>query len=106
MKKIKKGDAVVIIAGKDKGKQGKVLSVQQDYVIVEGANQVKKHVRPNPQKGEQGGITEKAMPLHCSNVMLYDPNKQKGSRVGIRKLKDGELARYFKTSNELVDIKR
>jgi large subunit ribosomal protein L24 len=106
MKKIKKGDEVVIIAGKDRGKQGKVLSVHQDHVTVEGANQVKKCVRPNPQKGEQGGIIEKTMPLHCSNVMLYDPNKQKGSRVGIRKLQDGELVRYFKTSNELVDTKR
>ena len=106
MKRLKRDDEVVVIAGKDKTKRGKVLSVKGEYVIVAGINIAKKHVRSNPQKGEQGGIIDKAMPIHCSNVMVYDPNKKKGSRVGIKVLKDGERSRYFKQSGELVDQKR
>lgn len=107
MNKIKKGDDVVVIAGKDKGKRGTVLTILDDgaKLIVEGINMVKKAVKPNPQANEQGGIVDKAMPIDRSNVMLYDANKKKGSRVGIRILKDGQRTRYYKASNELVDAK-
>lgn len=107
MKKIKKGDEVVVITGKDKGKKGLVLSVLEGGAkfLVEGINMVKKHVKPNPNINEQGGIVEKPMPIDASNVLVYDPNKQKGSRIGIRILKDGQKARYFKASGQLVDVK-
>lgn len=105
MNKIKKGDEVVVIAGKDKGKKGTVLTVASDKLIVEGVNEAKKHVKANPNTGERGGIVPKAMPIHKSNVMLYDANKNKGSRVGIRILKDGQRVRYYKASDELVDVK-
>src|SRR5580658_6788448 len=105
MNKIKKGDEVVIIAGKDKGKRGTVTSVLEKgtMLLIDGINIVKKHVRANPNSGERGGIVDKAMPIHRSNVMVYDPTKQKGSRVGIRVLKDGQRVRYFKASDQLVD---
>jgi large subunit ribosomal protein L24 len=105
MKKIKKGDEVVVITGKDKGKRGTVLSMVQDgkRVLVEGINVARKHVKANPDAGVQGGVVDKVMPIHCSNVMLYDPHKQKGSRVGMRTLKDGQRVRVYKASNELVD---
>lgn len=105
MNKIKKGDEVIIIAGKDKGKRGTVRTVIKDKVIVEGINLVKKHTRANPNAGIQGGIVSKEMPIHRSNVMLYDPSKKKRSRVGIRTLKDGQRMRYFKASNEAVEVK-
>jgi large subunit ribosomal protein L24 len=107
MNKIKKGDEVVVIAGKDKGKRGAILTVLDDGAkfIIEGINEAKKSVKANPNTGERGGIVAKAMPIDRSNVMLYDANKKKGSRVGIRILKDGQRARYFKSSNELVDVK-
>ena len=107
MKKLKKGDDVVVIAGKDKGKRGSVLTVVNggEKLIVEGINEVKKSVKANPNTGERGGIVPKSMPINRSNVMLYDANKKKGSRVGIRVLEDGQRARYFKASNELVDVK-
>lgn len=107
MNKIKKGDEVVIIAGKDKGKKGTVLAVLEkgQKLLIEGINLVKKHVKPNPNQNERGGITDKAMPIHRSNVMVYDPTKEKGSRVGIRILKDGQRVRYFKASDQLVDVK-
>jgi large subunit ribosomal protein L24 len=107
MKKIKKGDEVIVIAGKDKGKRGTVLSVKEKglKLLVEGINLVKKHVKANPNSGEQGGIVAKAMPIHRSNVMVYDPTKQKGSRVGIRTLKDGQRVRYFKASDQLIEAK-
>lgn len=107
MNKIKKGDEVVVIAGKDKGKRGTVTSVLEKgtKLIVDGINQAKKHVRANPNSGERGGIVDKAMPIHRSNVMVYDPTKQKGSKVGIRVLKDGQRVRYFKASDQLVDVK-
>ncbi|EKE23824.1 MAG: 50S ribosomal protein L24 [uncultured bacterium] len=104
MKKIKKGDEVIVIAGKDKGKRGMVLTVLDDYLLVENINMVKKHVRANPQQGERGGIIDKNKPVHCSNVMLYDPNKKKGSRVGIRLSDANERVRYFKASTELVEV--
>lgn len=107
MKKIRKGDDVVVIAGKDKGKRGTVTTVLGDGVklIIEGINEAKKSVKANPNTGERGGIVPKAMPIDRSNVMLYDANKKKGSRVGIRILKDGQRVRYYKASNELVDTK-
>lgn len=107
MNKIKKNDEVIVIAGKDKGKRGAVLSVLKngEWLVIEGINIAKKHVKANPNAGERGGIVQKAMPIHRSNVMVYDPTKQKGSRVGIRVLKDGQRVRYFKASDQLVDVK-
>lgn len=107
MNKIRKGDEVLVIAGKDKGKRGVVLSLVAggEKVIVEGINLAKKHVKANPNAGEKGGIVSKAMPLHRSNVMLYDTSKNKRSRVGIRQLKDGQRVRYFKASDQVVDVK-
>lgn len=107
MNKIKKGDEVIVISGKDKGKKGTVTSIVDhgEKFIVEGINLATKHVKANPQANEAGGIVKKAMPIHRSNVMVYDAAKKKGSRVGIRVLKDGERVRYFKSSDELVDVK-
>src|SRR5690348_9485409 len=107
MNKIKKGDDVIVIAGKDKGKRGTVLSVVDNgqKLLVEGINLAKKHVKANPNAGERGGIMSKAMPIHRSNVMVYDQTAQKGSRVGIRVLKDGQRARFLKASDQLVDVK-
>lgn len=107
MNKIKKGDDVIVIAGKDKGKRGTVTTVLDDgaKLLIEGINEAKKSVKANPNTNERGGIVAKAMPIDRSNVMLYDANKKKGSRVGIRILKDGQRARYYKASNELVDAK-
>ena len=104
MKKIRKGDEVVVIAGKDKGRRGMVARrVDSDHVVVEGVNRVKKHVRPNPMKGEVGGIVEKEMPIDISNVALFNPATQKGDRVGIKELEDGRKVRFFKSNGELVD---
>lgn len=105
MRKIKKGDEIVVIAGKDKGRRGNVIRVleDEDRVLVENINMAKKHVRPNPNTGVQGGIVEKEMPLHLSNVMLWNPKAKKGDRVGIREEK-GKKVRFFKSTNEVVDI--
>ena len=104
MRKIKKGDDVVIIAGKDKGKRGTVLSVLADErVVVENCNIAKKHVKANPNVGETGGIKEQEMPLHISNVALFNPATEKADRVGIKILNDGQKVRYFKSNNEVVD---
>ena len=104
MRKIKKGDEVVIITGKDKGRRGNVLRVLVlDRLVVEGINVVKKHQKPNPQKGVTGGIIEKEMPLQRSNVMLWNPSTKKGDRVGIRVLQDGKRVRFFKSNGEAVD---
>ena len=107
MNKIKKGDTVIVIAGKDKGKQGTVQTIVDggERLVIEGINLAKKHVKANPNAGVQGGITTKAMPIHRSNVMAYDAAKNKGSRVGIRILKDGQRVRYYKASDQLVDVK-
>ncbi|MBX3708954.1 MAG: 50S ribosomal protein L24 [Gammaproteobacteria bacterium] len=107
MKKIKKGDEVIVVTGKDKGKRGSVLSIVDggERLLVDGINVAKKHVKGNPNTGERGGIITKNMPIHRSNVMVYDPVSQKGSRVGIRILKDGQRARYLKASDQLVDVK-
>ena len=107
MKKIRKGDEVIVIAGKDKGKRGTVLSLvgKGEKVMVEGVNLAKKCVKPNPNIGERGGIVTKTMPIHRSNVMLYDPEGKKRSRVGVRVLKGGERVRYLKVSDQIVEAK-
>ncbi len=106
MRKIRKGDDVVVMVGKDNGKRGKVLKVLPDVdkVIVENVNIVKKHTKPNPQAGVAGGIVEKEMPIHVSNVMLYNPQTKKGDRVGFRVLEDGRKVRVFKSNDEVVDV--
>ena len=105
MQKIKKGDDVIIIAGKDKNKRGTVLHVYgDDRISVEGCNMVKKHVKPNPNRGESGGIVEKEMPLHASNVALFNPATGKADRIGIKTLEDGRKVRYYKSNNEVVDV--
>jgi len=105
MRKIRKGDQVVSLAGKDKGKQGTVLSVQDgDKVVVENVNIVKKHTKANPMKGEPGGILDKEMPMHISNVAIFNPVTGKADRVGIKTLEDGRKVRYFKSNGEVVDI--
>ncbi|QKS28524.1 MAG: 50S ribosomal protein L24 [Accumulibacter sp.] len=103
MEKIRKGDDVVVLAGKDKGKRGTVLARSDaEHVVVEGVNRVKKHVKPNPVKGVVGGIIEKEMPLHVSNVALYNPATRKADRVGFRKLEDGTKVRFFKSNGEVL----
>ena len=104
MQRIKKGDEVVVLAGRDKGKRGTVLRIDAGHVLVEGINKVKKHQRPNPMKGITGGIIDKEMPLHVSNVALYNPLTKKADRVGIRMNADGRRARYFKSNGEVVDL--
>ena len=104
MNKIRKGDEVVVLTGRDRGRRGAVRQrVGDELVVVEGVNRVKKHVRPNPLKGVVGGIVEKEMPIHVSNVALFNPASQKGDRVGIRVLEDGRKVRFFKSNGELVD---
>jgi large subunit ribosomal protein L24 len=106
MKKIRKGDTVVVIAGRDKGRRGAVIEVfADDRVRVEGLNISKKHQRPNPQIGQQGGIVERESPLHISNVLLYNPVTQKGDRVGFKQLENGRKVRVFKSNNEVIDAK-
>jgi large subunit ribosomal protein L24 len=103
--KIKKGDEVIVMAGKDKGKRGTVVKVFDDErLIVENVNMAKKHTKPNPNKGEPGGILDKEMPLHISNVALYNPTTGKGDRVGFKFLEDGKKVRIFKSNQEVVDI--
>jgi large subunit ribosomal protein L24 len=105
MRKIKKGDRIEVLAGKDKGKQGTVLETRTDNrVIVEGVNMVKKHVRPNPNKGETGGIVDREAPLAISNVALVNPVTGKGERVGFKVLEDGRKVRIFRKSGEVADI--
>ena len=102
--KIRKGDDVIVLAGKDKGKRGTVLRVLEDRVVVENINLARKHVKPNPNRGEQGGIVDKEMPLHISNVALYNPASDKGDRVGFKTLDDGRKVRVFKSTGEVVDV--
>ena len=103
MEKIRKGDEVIVLAGKDKGKRGQVLSrVDAQHVLVEGINRVKKHVKPNPMKGEVGGIREKEMPVDQSNVALINPQTKKADRVGFKVLADGKKVRVFKSNGEVV----
>ena len=104
MERIKKGDEVIVIAGKDKGRRGSVLRVYADgRVLVENVNVARKHQRPNPNAGVAGGIIEKEMPLDASNVMLFNPTTNKGDRVGFRDLTDGRKVRYFKSNDEVLD---
>jgi large subunit ribosomal protein L24 len=104
MARIKKGDEVVVIAGKDKGRRGSVLRVYDDgRVLVENVNVVKKHQRGNPQAGQPGGIISREMPVDISNVMVFNPQTEKGDRIGFRSLGDGKKVRYFKSNNEVLD---
>ncbi len=106
MRKIKKGDDVIVVAGKDKGKRGTVLRVmvEAERVLVEGANRVKKHQKPNPMKGVQAGIVDQEMPIHISNVALFNPATQKADRVGIKTLEDGRRVRVFRSNGEVIDV--
>lgn len=104
MRKIKRGDQVVVITGRDKGKRGQVVRVAgTDKVVVEGVNVVKKHVKPNPMVGQQGGILEKEMPLHVSNVAYFNQATQRADRIGFRVLEDGRKVRFTKSNGEVVD---
>lgn len=104
MDRIKKGDEVIIISGKDRGKRGAVTRVVDDErVLVENINMAKRHTKPNPARGVGGGIVEKEMPLHASNVAIYNPVTKKGDRIGFRTLEDGRKVRYFKSNNEVLD---
>ncbi|MCB1864686.1 MAG: 50S ribosomal protein L24 [Chromatiales bacterium] len=104
MQRIKTGDEVIVLAGRDKGRTGKVSArVGAEHVVVDGINVARKHQRANPQAGIAGGIVEKEMPLHISNVALYNPATGKGDRIGFRTLGDGRKVRYFKSNNEVVD---
>ncbi len=104
MDKIRKGDDVIVTAGRDKGKRGTVLRrLDAEHLIVEGINKVKKHQRPNPMKGLQGGIIDKEMPIHVSNVALFNPQTKKADRVGIKAMPDGRRVRVFKSNGEMVD---
>jgi len=104
MNKIRKGDEVILNTGKDKGKRGTVLRVlSSGQVLVEGVNKAKKHAKPNPMKGINGGIIDKEMPIDISNVALFNPATQKGERVGFKTLEDGRKVRVFKSSGEVVD---
>ena len=104
MNRIRKGDEVIVIAGRDKGKRGSVLRVLVDgSVVVADVNMVKRHTKPNPNRGVSGGIVEKEMPINGSNVMLYNPQTKKGDRVGFKVLGDGRKVRVFKSTDEVVD---
>lgn len=105
MRKIKKGDEVIVIAGRDKGKIGEVLQVlDDDRMLVNDVNIVKRHTKPNPMKGQQGGIIEMEAPINVSNLALYNPQTKKADRVGFKNLQDGRKVRYFKSTGEVVDI--
>jgi large subunit ribosomal protein L24 len=102
MSKIKKNDDVIVIAGKDKGNRGSVLRVLEDKLVVSGVNKVKKHQKPNPVKGESGGIVEIEMPIHVSNVAIYNGSAKKADRIGTKFLEDGQKVRVFKSSGEVI----
>jgi large subunit ribosomal protein L24 len=104
MRKIKKGDNVVVIAGRDKGKRGDVEQVVDDaHVVVSGVNQVKKHTKPNPMKNQPGGIVSKTLPIHVSNVAIWNPVTQKADRIGFRTLEDGRKVRFYKSNGEQIN---
>jgi len=105
MRKLKKGDEIIVITGKDKGKRGTLTQMiaEKDRVVVEGLNMVKKHQKPNPNQGVPGGIVQKEMPLHISNVAIFNPATGKADRVGIKILEDGRKVRVFKSNNEVID---
>ena len=103
MNRIKKGDQVVVIAGKDKGKRGDVVRVAGDKVVVANINVIKRHTKPNPQAGQPGGVIEREAPIHISNVMLFNPASGKGERIGSKVLEDGRKIRVFRSSGDAVD---
>lgn len=104
MRKIRTGDDVIVIAGKDKGKMGKVIRFKgEDYVVVENINLVKRHTRPNPRTNAAGGIIDKEMPLHVSNVAIYNRTTDKADKVGFKFLADGKKVRYFKSNGENIE---
>ena len=104
MRKIRKGDNVIVIAGRDKGRKGAVIGVlEDDMVLVENINRVKRHTRGNPQLNKAGGILEKEAPLHVSKVALFNPATQKADRVGVKRLADGKRVRFFKSNGEMID---
>lgn len=103
MRKIKKNDDVIVIAGKDKGNRGNVLRVLGEYLLVGGVNKVKKHQKPNPVKGMTGGIVELELPIHVSNVAIFNAATKKGDRVGIKTLEDGRKVRVFRSNGEVID---
>lgn len=105
MQKIKQGDDVIVLSGRDKGKRGNVLRVRDDErVVVQNVNVVKRHTRPNPAQNVSGGIVEKEMPIHVSNVALFNPHTKRADRVGIRVLENGRKVRHFKSNNEVIDV--
>ncbi len=104
MQKLKQGDEVIVLIGKDKGKRGRISQFLNDKILVEGVNRVKKHQKPNPNAGVQGGIIEKEMPIHKSNVALYNNAGKKADKVGFKTLDDGKKVRYFKSNNEIIDV--
>jgi large subunit ribosomal protein L24 len=104
MRKIRKGDNVIVISGRDKGRKGAVIGVlEDDMVLIENINRVKRHTRGNPQLNKAGGILEKEAPLHVSKVALFNPATQKAGRIGIKSLADGKRVRYFKSNGEMID---
>jgi large subunit ribosomal protein L24 len=104
MKKIRKGDQVIVLSGRDKGRQGAVLEVLPgDMIVVESINMVKRHTKPNPQAGKQGGIVEKAMPMPVSKVAIWNAGQKKADRIGFKTLTDGKRVRFFKSNGEMID---
>ncbi len=105
MKRIRRGDDVIVTVGKDKGRRGTVLRViDEERIVVENINVVKKHQKPNPNAGVSGGINDQEMPIHVSNVMLFNPATNQGDRVGFKTLEDNKKVRYFKSNDEVIDI--
>ncbi|HET9643877.1 MAG TPA: 50S ribosomal protein L24 [Burkholderiaceae bacterium] len=104
MNKIRTGDQVIVLTGRDKGKRGEVVArIDEEHLLVEGVNVVKKHAKPNPMKGTTGGVIEKTMPIHQSNVAMYNPATGKADRVGIKLLEGGRKVRIFKSSGEQIE---
>jgi large subunit ribosomal protein L24 len=104
MKRIRKGDQVIVITGKNKGQKGEVLRILDEKVVVQNINLVKRHTKPNPQANQPGGIVEREAPIHVSNVMIFNPSTNSGDRVGFKTLEDGRKVRVFRSSGEVVDI--
>ena len=105
MNKIRKGDKVILNTGKDKGKQGIVLNIlKNNRVVVEGLNMVKKHTKPNPAKGDQGGLVSKEMPINISNIAIYNSKSNKTDKVNFKELKDGKKIRIYKSTQEAIDV--
>jgi large subunit ribosomal protein L24 len=103
MEKIRKGDQVIVLSGRDKGRRGAVISVRGEQVLVENVNRVKRHTKPNPQANQPGGIIEKEMPLPLCKVALWNPGTKKADRVGVKHLADGKKVRFFKSNGEVID---